>query len=196
MGVFAMNGNELLLSMRQLACFYRDISVLLKTGEAALEKAGWQSMGNTAIANRSSSIGSPDYWAPYYLFRFFSSNRYKTLLAFVSVILDLPEEPRRITEPLVSAGWMDLGKEKMDSDAWEYSHATLHCWMPDRRDDGTFISVNPQKDWPDDGYDISFLSTLAQPLVAVSNSQSLEEKIIKPLLDEITKFTQKRETSQ
>lgn len=178
------NGNEILASLRQLQHFYRDCALLLKTGEASLMEAGWvNSSGNRVIADLSKSIEYPDYWPPYYAFRFFESDRHKSLLAFLSVIFDLPEEPKLITEPLVSAGLFGFEEEKVG--AWEYHYATLHLWMPKRRDDGSFLTVDPRKEWPDDGYKMSQLRTLALPLTSISSAQCLKDKIIRPLLDGI-----------
>ena len=180
-----MNGNEILGSLRQLARFYSDCALLLKTAEACLADAGWQNVtGNRGIADLSKSIEYPEFWPPYYAFRFFGSDRHKSLMAFVSVIFDLPEEPRLITEPLVSAGWFEFGEGVIPDDK-EYYFATLHLWMPNRKDDGTFFQLDPRKEWPDEGYKISQLTTLAVPLVSVTNSQCLRDRVIEPLLRRI-----------
>jgi len=160
-----MNGNEILTSLRQSTRFYGDSSLLLRTGEACLAKEGWTSVtGNLAIANLSKSIQYPECWPPYYAFRFFQNDRYKSLLAFLSVVFDLPEDPKLIREPLVIAGWCDFGKGHTPGDKWEYHYATLHLWMPNRRDDGQLSRLDPRKEWPEDGYKMSQLATLAIPL--------------------------------
>ena len=114
----ASKGSEILESLRQLQHFHSDCALLLKTGESAMIEAGWKScFRNTAIADLSKSIEFPDYWSPYFAFRFFQNDRYKPLAAFLSIIFDLPDDPKLIEEPLVSAGLLDYGKNAAGSRA-------------------------------------------------------------------------------
>ena len=178
-----MKGNEILISLRQLARFYGDSALLLRTGEACIAHKGWQSItGSRAIADLSKSIQYTEWWPPYYAFRFFEHDHYKSLLAFLSVVFDLPEDPKLITEPLVIAGWCDFGKGNTPGDNWEYHYATLHLWMPSRQDDGRLFRLDPREQWPKKGYKMAQLSTLAVPLVAVTSTQCLRDRVIEPLL--------------
>ncbi len=180
------NGKEILESLRQFKRFYGDCALLLKTGEAAFIEAGWQNAtGNTAIADLSKSIEWPDWWPPYYAFRYFKNDHCKSLIAFLSIIFDLPEEPARIIEPLISAGLLDYEEKAVG--AWEYWYATLHAWMPERQDDGTLNTMDPKREL-DGSYELSHLKTLAVPLVSISNTQGLKDKVIQPIFNELAKY--------
>jgi hypothetical protein len=146
-------------------------------------EAGWKNArGNRGIADRSNSIEFPDWWAPAYAFRYFESDRRRSLLAFLSVIFDYPEEPGLMTEPLVVAGWLEFGKGLTPGDDWEYNDATLHLRVPNRQDDGTLLHLNAREIWPDKRHKTTRLTTLAVPLASVTNSEHLRNRVVEPLL--------------
>lgn len=179
-------GNEILESIRQLQRFYRNCALLLKTGEATLIKSGWINVhGSIAIANLSKSIDNSDYWAPYYMFRFFDNEKCKNLRVFLSVIIDLPEEPELISEPLLSTGFLNLGEDTTKK--WNYYDSTLHLWIPQRKDDGSYFTVDPMRQWPEEGYQYHEFKSMALPLTSITDAKTLEVRIINPLLNELAK---------
>jgi hypothetical protein len=57
--------------------------------------------------------------------------------------------------------------------------------MPDRRDDGQWVSVDPRKVWPQREQILQKTTTLAIPLVEVTGGEQLKARIIDPLVKAI-----------
>ena len=160
-------------------------AALLKTAEGWLtdEERGFEPLcGSVALSYGTASIHHPGRWLPHMAFRFFRPEpNDQHRVAFVSVIL-CPRTPdkheRDFEEPIVTAGWFRFAEpcEKFTAYWW----SGMATWFDIDRD-GTLGS------WRADPGDTCESGTteqhvLAVPLVEVTSSDVLVERVLKPLV--------------
>lgn len=74
----------------------------------------------------SKDLLEPKKWIPNYIFRFYTNNDHKNILAYVSILLDddiYGDYRYKIMEPLITAGFFDYGVGNNVDDDWEYWYA-------------------------------------------------------------------------
>jgi hypothetical protein len=196
---------NLVSQMRKLCT---QISLLLRTGDSLMGEADWSpATGNSITSGNSTNLHSPRQWIPQYLYRFYqNSENYPHLQTFLSVILDDRDnnDPNiTINGPLLTAGCFDWGKGNEIKQVHNW-HCVFHCWLParadsgpkERQDDGSIVHFNLKGD-PDfssfiDRHELPYerVSTMGLPLVDISDSESLKNKLISPLLSGIEQAEQ------
>ena len=138
-------GKNINAAVNQLRVFNKEVAKLLETADGQMKDSGWEPHKAKCISTLN-RLGNVDSWMPCCIFRGYTNTRNKHLLAFVSVILyDRDGDSKGgVDEPLVSAGWCEypIGK-KPPSDFWGWWWWTyMHIDQPERRDDGTVLSVS------------------------------------------------------
>jgi hypothetical protein len=189
------DGENILKFVKEIRKLCNKISLLLVTIDEQMGSKGWEKAGvknkNTAIADSSASVETPERWFPETIFRFYINTKYPNILVFVSILLDDIEYwakyPVEIKEPLITAGYFDNGiNNKVDT--WEYNYAKLYGYMENRIDDGRVYESkeNWQEDW-DDECTFQSYKCFGIPLISMTNASEIEFKIIKPLVELIPK---------
>jgi hypothetical protein len=192
--VMTTSGKELLGFVREIQRFAAQVADLLGHVDKLMDGDGWElaTSQNIAYASPSQSLDKPRQWFPNEVFRFYRADERPHVMPFVSVLLD---DDRRgdykLEEPLLTAGWFEFegaAPPTVGSDCWWWSR--FHGYMPDpRRDDGGMNVVIPKQAWPDEyrpaWYPFDRAVTLAVPLVQVTDTRALEQKIITPLLNAV-----------
>jgi len=175
-------GAAVITLMGQMRGLFRETALLLKTADDYMKSARWKLRSNQCVTLRTVPE-DPAYWFPEYAFRFYVSEHHRSILAFLSAIFDDRSDNGRIVEPLLTGGWHDFGAGS-DAAVEQYNanYASWHPHMPDRRDDGTLISVDPRQKWPEDKYKIIRTTTMAVPLVEITKPDDLKTRVIDPLL--------------
>lgn len=175
------DGENAILLVRQMRILYEEISLLLQTADKYMSKEGWKSKsGNTAVT-WSYHLAYPGYWIPQDIFRFYMKDGFEHLLPFIAVILFDRNDDNKITEPLLTGGWFDYGAGD-DCSGWEYGHAHFHVDQDNFQTDGELrpmILKNPDK------YKFKKAFSLALPLMDITDSQSLLDSTVKPILKRI-----------
>jgi hypothetical protein len=175
------NGINIVKTLRQLRVLYQEIALLLETADGLMARKGWIAVGGTYVfAGLSYTLSQPQKWLQQDFFRLYKSHDWKNVLSFISVIVDDVERPALLTEPLLTAGCFDYGSGvEFDNlpPAFNYSLPRWHLKMPNRNDNGNLITDQP-------GPETAFtrVSTLGLPLLSISDTKTLERKIIIPLL--------------
>ena len=179
-------GQNFFKVIRQARDIFGQVSLLLSTAEALMGEANWvlATAYDVALAGGSTTLRQPRKWMPYELFRFFKNNDAPHIITLISVILDDSEEKGRIEEPLLSAGLFDYGNGNTVGDFSEYWYTCFHMYMPDRRDDGTFLRANVESFPETWSCHFKRVSTFAYPLVDITNAEFLGDKVVSPLLGE------------
>ena len=138
------DGKKIIEFIKEIRRFSEELASLLKTVDDLMKKNGWiTATGNLTYANESSkSIDLPMRWYPYDLFRFYQNQNYKSILTFVSIILEediywMSKPPATpINEPLISAGYFVFDNEE-DNIVKKHWWARWYEKKENRIDDGT-----------------------------------------------------------
>ncbi|MDO9098222.1 MAG: hypothetical protein Q7U60_08880 [Candidatus Methanoperedens sp.] len=139
------DGKKVLEFIKEMRRLSEDLASLLKTVDDLMIKKGWRTAtGSLTYANESSkSLDLPMRWYPYDLFRFYQNQNYKSILTFVSIILEediywMSKPPATpINEPLISAGYfVSYEKEDIIVNNNNYWWARWYEKKENRIDDG------------------------------------------------------------
>ncbi|MCH7535860.1 MAG: hypothetical protein IH948_09005 [Bacteroidetes bacterium] len=181
-------GKNIFNAVKQVREFFEKISLLLTTTDALMKEYRWlPAQGTTARSYGSATLHTPKQWLPYEIFRFYKNDEYKNLLICISVILDDLEGKYSIKEPLICGSIFDYLSGNDVGDSWETWYARWHLSSPTRKDDGTFTEFDPNKNLHDEkSHKVMHISTMALPLVNISDANKLEERIINPLIGRIS----------
>lgn len=177
-------GKTILSAIRQLRDLHRNISLLLKTAEAALYEKGWENGGNGSYALHefSYSIERPEQWMPWEVFRFYKHRDRFARLASLAVLLD--DSTGRLSEPVVAGAIFEFdAPEKFGYHNW---FATIYKAIPGREADGQVLEVSRAElpeDWQSD-FDRAWC--FAYPLVRI-NSESELRRDVADRLDSLAK---------
>jgi hypothetical protein len=182
------DGKNILKLVKQIRNLCENTSLLLRTVDVKMEKQGWESYNNSAISNNSASVQNPKQWFSDILFRFYTNNGLENIMLFVSIILDDDFfGDYKITEPLITAGFFDFGRDNKvgdRSDNWDYYYARLYCYLKNRKDQGEIHESAPgwqeeldKKYWQAESY-----KCFGLPLTSITNAQDIESRIVEPLL--------------
>lgn len=174
------DGKQILESTRNFRTYLENISQLLSTAGAMLEKHGYKLWNNTACEGGSNSIKRPSYWFPQDAFRFFTHKNGR-ILVVISAILDDIENPDSLEQPLVSVAWFKYRKEVGD---WEWYFSRIILSVQEYSLDGKMMDVPPETEIISE-YKILSSQALAVPLVAIQSGRDIEEKIISPLVESL-----------
>lgn len=176
------NANVLIKQMNRL---YAEISSLLQTADKLMLREHWQSKSGSTAVQWSNQIACSNQWIPQDIFRFYSKNDSEHILAYIAVILFDRDDDDKLSEPLLSGGWLDYGKGNKITD-WEYWYAHLHVYQEKFENDGQIRPICKNL-FNDDLLKRKILAahSLAVPLMDITSSTLLESKIARPLIDGI-----------
>lgn len=193
MEVYKMSedGEKILKFVKEIRKLCHNMSLLLMTVDEQMGSKDWEKAGNTAIADSSASVDIPERWFPETIFRFYKNTKYPNILVFVSILLDdieyYAKYPEEIKEPLITAGYFDCGEgEKVEH--WEYYYAKCYGDTENRIDDGRIYQSkeNWKEEWGET-YNFQSYKCFGIPLISITNASDIESKIIKPLVELISK---------
>lgn len=183
------DGENILKVIKQTRSICEQISLLLRTVDEQMKKAGWDSEGNTAIAESSSSIQQPAQWLPSEVFRFYRHKDYPNRLAYVSILLDDDKwKEYTIKEPLVTAGFFDYGQVKVgeQGDNWLYWYARYYGYLAKDKGlspDGQHFHFDPRTARTGDWGEFESAEVFALPLTSITNADDAKSKITDKLLE-------------
>ena len=177
------NGKSILFAIRQVRTLMVEVSKLLLEADAIMGVAGWGSrVGTTALAGGAFSINSPKNWIPHRVFRFYKHDEHPKLVLSLAVILDEQGADQKVVEPLVSGLVMEYESvDEIPEGNALYNTAIWHLFVPERRDDGTIVTVVPRELWETEST-ARTMRSFAVPLVSISNREQLDETVVSTLL--------------
>lgn len=186
-------GETMLSLVRNMQKLNGEIAALLKTFERLLSESGFRNdRGSTVTKDCSTSIDSPQYWAPPWMFRVLQNKRDRDDVIVLNIALDNPDEPDTIQEPLVLCARFRYQKGQAKKSAGEWDAWDLWFCKPPKElgrvyDIGDLKLQSeeflPQSGWDKDAVqamqDIRFL---AVPLTSITDSKTLEKEVIRRIL--------------
>ena len=182
-------GRNIVNSFRELRKFCKDVSLLLMSADGLMLESGWRPFPRIGVLGaRSFSVDQSQWWLPLEFVRYYESSDFKNLLPYIVILVDDIENNVALDEALLSAGILDYGANGTVAD-WGYWFSHWHLWMPNRKDDGTLCFEDPRQTWgkekPPQG--IVKVTTFAYPLEDITSSESLNQKVIRPLISTMVK---------
>lgn len=190
------DGSAILECVQRLQDLVCDVALLLQQCDAALAP-DWRPAVSTSSVSMLTGIGSlknPRRWVPNMMCRSYSSSKTPGVMASVTVILDDPDRPKMLEEPLVSACCAKYAKDNVTYSDFHQCFMFAHLLRKDPKFDGCFRAFSDDElvklrtaDRKIKERSITAFSSMALPLVLVSGRETLQEKVIEPLLAEIRK---------
>ena len=192
------NGKNIVEGFKVLGKFCSDAALLLITANGMMKENGWTHISkNTKAVEQGNRLEYPDSWLPDSFFCFYENLQCKHLLSYIAVhVGDYYGEPATdIKEPRISAGWLNYGKGKNAKDAWkkDYRACYVHLWIDNSQAkcDASLHVGDLRKIYEDEEKDTPSgirVATFAHKLEEITNSETLREKIVQPLLNELRKL--------
>lgn len=181
-------GGRILEAIRQVRRLHEDISLLLRTADAAMDESGWKNAksDSTALHEMSWGIDKPRQWMPWEVFRHYRHEDRRGALAAIAVLLD--DGQKTIPEPLVTGTYVEFGDNYAAGKHPNWIGALFKATLGNEAD-GQFFEVRRQqlnKDW-----DFSFQTAwcFARPLVTVTSEEFLRQEIVGKFLSQIEILT-------
>ena len=202
-----MSGNSetIVKTFRQILDIYKQIYMLMETSKELMGARGWKEP-----ADRRLREGKVEYYygtshefsqkivrIPFYMQRPFASSGERTQIKYIAVMID-DEEPFEDFEPVVvgtTLKFVNRGKST-DWDGTDWDGYWWYHWKwkqakennSERHGPWTLKNseVNKKLNWMKEDEvrpNLQSVHTFGIPLVEVTNEETLEEKIIKPLID-------------
>jgi hypothetical protein len=181
-------GKNIASGFRELRKFYRETSLLLGTAAGRMKNAGWDTAKPVRVFRPVARITASSSWLPYEFCRFFQKSEHPSLLPFVVVIVDCAEENLLGDCALVSAGCLAFQAGKKP-DIAKYRWARWHLHMGKQRKDDGKVCIDDRQEMggreegdhnPTPG--LLSVRTFAYPLGEITDSDTLRDKIVEPLL--------------
>lgn len=183
------DGENILKAIKQTRSICEQISLLLRTLDEQMKKGDWNSEGNLAIVETSTSILQPMQWVPSDIFRFYRNEDYPNRLAYVSVLLDDDKwREYTIKEPLVTAGFFDYGHVKVGEQGgnWLYWYARYYGYLAKEKGlspDGQPFHFDPRTARTGDWGKFESAEVFALPLTSITNARNAKSMITDKLLE-------------
>jgi hypothetical protein len=181
---------NVIVGFRTLRKFCENVAELLVKTNELMEEAGWEQIKRYVPAVEiNQSLDNPKWWMPDTFFCYYEGADAQRLLPFIVVVVDdlYGEDPNRVKEPLISAGWAEYPVDTIAKEEWgkDYRVHYSHLWVKNRQDDGTLCSGDARDIWEDKKMEEGAirLTTFAYPIEVITDSEALKEKIVQPLLE-------------
>ena len=178
-------GVDILGALDQVRGFFSEISTLLSTADAMMQKREWKPhKGSQVTSDLSYALQGAPQWMPHYVCRCYV-HAGRPVLASIGVAMGVfpgdSKSEARLYEPLI-CGSVFLYDSDAQIDTWHLEFSTYHMWIPNRTDDGQPQIVSPQTVWPGDRCLAKELRSFALPLVDVVSADALRTRIVEPLI--------------
>lgn len=195
-----MNGNSeaIVKTFRQILDIYKQIYMLMETAKELMGDAGWNAPTNQSLSGEVGHYGGASHEfpqrivrIPFYLQRPFTSDSRPTQIKYIAVMID-DEEPREDFEPVVVGTTLNFvnGGRRTDWDGYWWYHWKWRQANGNSEGHGPWTLENSEvseiqnQDWMGDEVrpNLQSVHTFGIPLVEVTNAQTLEDRIVGPLL--------------
>lgn len=186
------NGKNIINVIKEIRQLSEQIHLLLSTSDELMKEKGWEPFNKTVMVEHSNSLDIPEEWYPYYLFRFYKKDKSNFLLYIGILLYNDNEGYYEITEqPLITAGYFDYGQNKVTLNTFEWWYAKWFGYLEEKADGIIYSSDDNWKDnWKassneDSKINYPFINwkCFGLPLTNITNSDELQSKIIKKLID-------------
>lgn len=175
------DGADLLANLRETRRILTDVSLLLRTADGLMKKAGWESLTSTS-RETAYDIKAPERWSPWTIFRFYKNPSHPLFVPFIAALLnDHPNDEYALRIPLVSAGYFRLNSEAAVTNIqYNYWYSQLYAYVSPTKDGDGSIIQQQGNDWQKKlGYvdAIESAACFAWPLVTFREPTDIESKL-------------------
>ena len=178
-------GQNILNLFRQTRQVCEQVSLLLQTADEQMKKADWKPDKSLAVSDMSYSVLSPTQWIPIAAFRYYFNQKYRNLIACVSVLLcDHFDEKYTLKEPVVTGLCFDYGKGHEET-IYEYWYARYFGYLSNNKplelngEPFEFDNRNVDQDHKGN-FEKGVLFAL--PLISLKNGQDVKLRVTDRLL--------------
>lgn len=173
--------------MEELRSFHEQISRLLQTADALMDRRGWKPY-SSQCATTASTVADHTRWCPGTFFRFYLRSDRPRILAFLSTLVGKDAQAESLCEPLLSAGCYDFSDGEVGN-RWHFYWARRHISLPERKDrgdDGEWIPYDPNEKelleenvFSNPSPGVKQACSLALPLMDIQSEEKLAEIVEK-----------------
>jgi hypothetical protein len=180
-------GKMILKGLAETRKFFGQVSLLIRTAEENLKEEGWEPISSSyQSSDITSHLLHPQKWMPRWVARFFVNEEHEDILVYVGVLLDGAGAWSGFKEPWFTCGLFQYLTGERPRDNWKpqwLEWVDTHLYF-EKDSDGKFHlrKYSPEEK---EYESISGESTMALPLMEITDANALEEKVIVPLLEEI-----------
>lgn len=182
-------GEELLQALKGTRHFFGDLSLLLVAGDRLMGERSWVPVDESScLFGLSYSVSQGQQWMPRVAERQYTSQEHPRIVAMISLILDDYGEDFTLKEPIVSGSYFVISDEVSEDAIWiHHWNAYWFGWRSGSLN-GTPITID-QKDpnWKAK-WKWRHMQVFGQPLVEINSQQTLQERIVDPLLNLIRSY--------
>ena len=177
-------GQIILKGLAETRRFFEQVSLLIRTAEEDLKEQGWEPISSSYQSfDITSHLSRPQKWMPRWVVRFFINDEHENILIYIGVLLDGAGTWAGFREPWITCGLFEYLEEKSPHENWALDWVTTHLDF-EKDPDGKFrLREYPPEERESES--ISKESTMALPLVEITDVNTLKEKVIVPLIEEI-----------
>ena len=180
-------GKNILSAIRKIRALHRDVALLLRTADVAMNESHWVNAksDSTALRDLSYSIDGSDKWMPREVFRYYRRDEQTPYLASIAVLLD--DTDNRLSEPVVSASVFDFGQTHANGNFPTWL-ASIYLALPNPIPDGEFNEISMQQldqSWQS-GFKVAWC--FACPLVEITTESDLRQNIVGKLLNKTSEI--------
>jgi hypothetical protein len=185
------NGTQILEGLKQTRNFLKQVALLIRTAEDRFIEKGWEGIGGKRSSDITSDYLRPEKWMPRYVYRFFRKSdeederRYNNYVIYIGVLLDPENAWEGFTEPWVTCGAYKM-IETFETDKFNYWDWVLSVIEDKHEPDGEFHYWTPSEDEEEDE-EVQYQVIMALPLIRITDAESLDQLIISPLFEEISR---------
>lgn len=182
------DGKKILTLVRGMQQLNIEIATLIRTFDKIMDGHGYKNDNpSTVIRDRSDSLLSPEYWTPPYMYRLLNNEKDKDDVFNLNIILDDPENPEKISEPLLLCARFKYAKGKANKHAGSWDVWDIWCGRPVKQINHFYetkeLDLNSEEflddsDWKGDVDHMKEVYFMAVPLASINTSKELE-KVIK-----------------
>jgi hypothetical protein len=168
-----------------LITLYRQLQTLLISADELVSADRWVPFNSNA-ASHGKTLDTPEKWLAQYVFRFYGRPEpgYDHILLYLSAILFDSDDPSRLKEPILTAGWAEFGIPA-DPDNFQWEDLKLHLDIPGAANDGVVMTHDTASMGKRRKF--SKFGTLSVQLVEIDTMDALRQLVIVPLLDRVNK---------
>jgi len=179
------NGQMILNGLAETREFFEQVSLLIRTAEEDFREKGWELISSSSeCSDVTRQLSRPQKWMPRWVARLFINDEHENILIYVGVLLDRVGSWAGFREPWITCGLFEYLSGKNPHVNWDLNWVTTHL-ESEKDPDGKF-NLREYPPMERESESILKESTMALPLVEITDANALKQKIIVPLLEEIS----------
>ena len=168
------NGQAIVNTFKQIQEIYKQISLLLSAADSLMTDAQWISDNSVVLYNTSTNFAGYDKWSPFIIRRTYINEKFRKLRKYIAV--KIYDAKSKDFKPIVIGTTIEGGCDQTP----EFCEWDAYWWWEQKRDGKI---ERPKEVYSTEDRELTEINIISHPLVAITNSDKLQEYIIGPLLE-------------